>query len=130
MNHRIGTSLGVALALVSVLATGAAAGGRNKPAPSPLRGEPFTVTGSITGPLAGELSIDGTQYRIASDARIYEVGKGFVPQGSTFYLRTISLSGLKIRNTMIVHSVMVRPETNAFAGRVAPVGIHEASSPR
>jgi hypothetical protein len=129
MNFRIGTSLGFALALVSVLATGADAGGRSKPAPSPLRGEPFTVTSSISGPLTGELSIDGTQYRIASDARIYEVGKGFVPQGSTFYLRTISLSGMKIRNTMIVHSVMVRPESNGFAGR-ALVSIHEESAPR
>ena len=70
MRNRGSKSLGIALVMVSVLAPGAIAAPRYKPAPNPLRGQPFTVSGSFSGALQGDVRLDGVEYRFDPDARI------------------------------------------------------------
>jgi hypothetical protein len=134
MHYRIGNSLCVALALVGLIASGAHANARGaRIAPRMhLRGEPFTVSGSCTGLFAGELRVDGTSYQLDPDAQIYEVGRGFVSLDTNLNYRIVSLTGVKVRNTMIVTSVLIRPDFNPTmgAGRSSPVGLKDASGPK
>ncbi len=134
MRNRIGTHLGIAVSLLTFLAAGADADSRNRRTAPRLqqRGEPFTVAGSCTGLSADEVRVDGMSYRLDPDARIYEVGRGFVPLGTSLTFRIISLSGVKVRNVMIVHSVLIRPEFSPFtsAGQSSPVSLADESAPR
>jgi hypothetical protein len=134
MRYRFGTLLGLALALVTVLASEADAGSRHRGSAAKLhqRGEPFAISGSCTGLMADEIRVDGTSYRLDPDARIYEVGRGFVQPGSFFGNRIVSLAGVKVRGTVMVSSVLIRPDFNPApnARWNSPVGIKEESSPK
>lgn len=125
------TTLALALALVAALAA-APAGARERVSAGNefLRGQPFIVTGLSSDRVQGDIVLDGVTYRIAPEARIYEVGRGFVPQGTSFALRTISLSGRNVRGTMMVYSVMVRPGFSTGFATARPVEVSEESRPR
>lgn len=118
MRHRIGTTLGIALALAGAIVTAPDAAPRTRQiVTSPLmRAETFSVSGRASGPVAGEIRVDGIAYRLAPDARIYEVGRGFVPGGTAYVDRVVNVSGVKVRSTLVVHSVLVRPAPDPFTG--------------
>jgi hypothetical protein len=134
MRTRLGSLLGLALTLVALLATAAGAEMRRswQPAGSLSRPQPFTISGQSSGPIEGEIQVDGTSYRLARDARIYEVGRGFVPAGTSYYDRVLCISGMKWRNTLVVYNVLVRPAPDPAASmaQASPVGLHDDSQPR
>jgi hypothetical protein len=99
MRDRCGITLSLALAL-ALTVTCASAAGPARPRPigkaGPLlQAQPFLVSGEFTGPIGGEIRIDGVSYRLATDALVYEIGKGVVPLGTVVDGRVLCLSGLK-----------------------------------
>jgi hypothetical protein len=131
MRHRPGTSLALALAFVAVLAAQAAADTRlrrpaARPRPAP---ESVVFSGTCTGAFAGEITVDGRSYRLAQDVHLYEVGRGTLPAESSLFDRVVTVTAIKVRNTLIVKSVVVRPA--AVPGMTGGVGVRDANqSPR
>lgn len=130
MRIRPGTAFAVALALVAVLATQASADARQRKAAARSRPAPPTVvfSGTCTGLFAGEITVDGSRYRLANDAHLYEVGRGDLPAGSSLYDRIVTVTAMSVRNTLVVKSVVVRPP--AGFGGDAPVGVAPDGAPR
>jgi hypothetical protein len=120
--------LGPALALVVMLATTAGAEEhRHKTVSSPLaRAQAFKLAGRCSGPIDGQIVIDGVSYRVSPDVRIFELGRGAVPRGTAYYDRVVTVTGLKWRETLVVYSVLVRPDAYSASGTV---GVKEGSSP-
>lgn len=129
MRNRLGITLGLALALGTVLTTAAGAEFRlRKGLSSPLlRAQTFVLAGRVSGPIANEIRIDETTYMVSPDAQIYEIGRGIVPSGTSYYDRIVSVTGIKWRNTLVVTSVTVRPYSYPGSGTV---GIQDADSPK
>lgn len=129
MRNRLGITLGLALALGIVLTTAAGAEFRlRKGLSNPLlRGQTFVLAGRVSGPIANEIRIDETTYMVAPDAQIYEIGRGIVPSGTSYYDRIVSVTGIKVRGTLVVTGVTVRPYSYPGSGTV---GIQDASSPK
>jgi hypothetical protein len=120
MRNRIGTSLGLAIALSLVGALVATAGEAGRPfrsvkARALLDAETFGVSAQYSGAVIGEIRIDGVSYRIAPDASIYEIGSGLVPLGTVVQDRYVYLTGLKIGRTMMVYAVALRPASESEA---------------
>ena len=130
MRHRLGLSLVFALTLVAVLAPRAGADARQrKAAPSPrARAQVVTVSGRCSGPIGSEMRVGGTAYRVAPDVRIYEIGRGVVPGGTPYFDRVVTVSGIQVRSTFIVQSVVVRPDT--WPSSAGGVGIEPETGPK
>jgi hypothetical protein len=131
MRNRLVTSLGIALALVTVLASWAGAEDRRRQAPpSPyLHAQVFALAGRSSGAIGSDLQIDGVTYRVSPDAHLYEIGVGEVPRGTAYYDRVVSVTGLRWHNTLVVYSVTIRPA--AVPGMSGTVGIQDDNnSPR
>lgn len=131
MRHRPGFHLALALAAAAVLVTAAGAGenARQRKAPSSprLRAPVVTFSGQLSGPISGEMRVDGVAYRVAPDVRIFELGRGAMPAGTSYYGRVVTVSGIKVRDTFVVQSVIVRPDTWSSGGAT---GVESDSSPR
>ena len=134
MRNRLGTSLGIALTLGVLVTTQAGAESRRRILPSdPVPGpEMFSLSGSCSGFFAGELRIDGVSYRLAPGARIYEVGRGFLPSGTSLADRVVCISGTKLGATLVAGSVLVRPAPDPAAGTppAGPVSVQEGARPQ
>ena len=134
MRNRLGTSLGIALALAVLVTTQAGAESRRHVLPSdPLLGpQSFTLSGPCSGFFAGEIRIDGVSYRLSPDARIYEVGRGFMPAGSSLTDRVVCISALKLGTTLVACSVLVRPAPDPAASTPpgGPVSVQEGPRPQ
>lgn len=132
MRHRPGVSLALALTIAAVLVTAAGAGetARQRKAPSSprLRAQVVTFSGSLSGPIADGMRVGGIAYRVAPDVRIFEIGRGVVPAGTSYFDRVVTVSGIKVRDTFVVQSVLVRPD--AWAGSGGGAGVESDSSPR
>jgi hypothetical protein len=130
MRTRFGLTLGLALATVAVLAPAAGAEFRlgRREAPRRASVETFTFSGACSGAISDEVRVDGRGYRLARDARIYELGVGLVPAGTAYYDRVVTVSGRKVRNVLIVDNVLVRAAT--YTVGPGTVSILDASAPR
>jgi hypothetical protein len=114
MRKPFSLSVVLALTLVIAMAAVAGAGPRRHEFSSPeadefLRAQPFSLGGQFSGTLGGEILIGGVGYRLAPDALIYQVGTGLLPAGTVVEDRYLSVMGLKLRNSTLVYSVIVRP---------------------
>ena len=125
MRNRIGTFLGLAITLSLTLVVAAGADEARRPPHGSmtnalLRMQPFGVSGQYSGTLAGEIRIDGISYRLSPDATIYEIGRGLVPQGTAVEYRYVYLSGLKVRGSMLVYGVILRPASESVSDGTDP----------
>ena len=134
MRNRLGITLGIALALTVIVTMQAGAESRRRVLPSdPVSGpESFTLSGPCSGCFGGELRIDGVSYRLSPDARIYEVGRGFLPAGASLTDRVVCISGMKLGATLVARSVLVRPAPDPAASTPpgGPVSVQEGSRPQ
>jgi len=134
MRNRLGTSLGIALTLGVLVTTQAGAESRRRILPSgPVPGsELFSLSGPCSGLFAGELRIDGVSYRLSPDARIYEVGRGFLPAGTSLTDRVVCITGMKLGATLVARSVLVRPAPDPAASTPpgGPVSVQEGPRPQ
>lgn len=134
MKNRLVTSVGLPLALAVLLATPAGAESRrDRDSQEPLRGaRSFTISGPCTACFGGEIRIDGASYRLSPGALIYEAGRGFLPSGTSLTGRVVCLSGVKVGDTLVPSSVLVRPAPDPAAGAPpgGPVSVQEASRPQ
>lgn len=132
MRHRIPASLALAVAAAAVFATTATAGDHarlRKPLASPrLRAAAGTFSGSLSGPIADGMVVGGVTFRVAPDVRIYELGRGIVPPGTSYFDRRVTVSGIKVRDTFVVQSVLVRPDR--WGGSVGGTGVEPADAPK
>lgn len=137
MNKRIAISLCAALGLalaMSFTTDGNAVGGR-KPKKGNAVGEvnTFAISAEYTGPISGDLVIDGVRYTLAKKTQVYFIGEGLRPQGAVVNHRSIYLAGETHGDAAIVTSVIVRPAATAAndAGDAsASVRVRPASDPR
>lgn len=112
MRNRNAVLLGISLA---VLAASSVAADRLKPrAEADRRAQAFAVSGEFSGALAGSISLNGERFQLAHDVRIYEIGRGVLPPGTTVYGRMLSLSGVYRESLGVIHQIIVRPD--AFGG--------------
>lgn len=124
----------VALAVVVVLgvamlaAHGAEAGPRktSRAARTLLAAPSFTDAAEFSGTIDGELYVNGTRYRLAPDAVIFEVGVGVVPRGSYYSGRVVSVSGVAQRRQMMVQTVIVRP-ARSYTAPTPPTEIRQGT---
>lgn len=130
MRIPFGTSLVLALAVLGALAPPAGADVRlRKGAPRPRAATPIvTFSGTCSGPIASEVLVAGTRYRVSPNVRIYEIGRGVVPAGTSYFDRVVTVSGVRVRDTFIVQSVVVRPDAWPSSG--AGVGVEPENGPR
>ncbi len=130
MSLRTGTSLVLALALAAALAPSARAGERLRRAPErPVtRSAAITISGRLSGTIAREVTVNGTAYHVAPDARIYESGVGFVRPGVSYFDRVATFSVVMVRGVPIVRSVLVRPAT--WPSDQPAGGVMDENSPR
>ncbi|HTO89885.1 MAG TPA: hypothetical protein VMJ70_02020 [Candidatus Sulfotelmatobacter sp.] len=73
--------------------------------------QPFMVSGTFTGVLDQEMTMDGETYWLAPDAQFYEIGKGQVMQGSVVSDRHVFLSGTRRGDSVTINMVVLRPES-------------------
>ena len=120
MRHRIGILLIVTAALLSVpgFATGDEFVSRaGKGASNPFgRMRPFMVSGQYSGPVAGDIDLGYTKYRVSLDASVYEIGTGSVPQGTVVQDRFLCLMGVRVGSAYVVYSVILRPAGESTLG--------------
>lgn len=111
MRNPIGITLVLALALVATLAprAGAEVRGRRPGARPAKQVETFVLSGTCSGTIDREIRVDGATYFVSPDARIFEIGRGEVPAGSAYWDRMVTLTGVKVRGTLVVQRVTVRP---------------------
>ncbi len=130
MRQRLVVSLVLALAVAAGSASAAAPGARQrKAAPRPRASAPtFTFAGTCSGPISSEIRVSGTVYRVAPDVRIYEIGRGAVPAGTSYYDRTVTVTGTKVRDTFLVQRVVVRPDS--WSAAPGETGIEPETGPR
>jgi hypothetical protein len=130
MRIPFGSSLVLALAILGALAPPAGADVRlRKAAPRSRAATPVvTFSGTCSGPIAGEVVVAGTRYRVSPNVRIYEIGRGVVPAGTSYFDRVVTVSGVRVRDTFIVQSVVVRPDAWPSSG--AGVGVEPENAPR
>lgn len=130
MRQRLVVTLALAISLAAGAAPADAADARQRKAPPRARPSAAiqTFSGVCAGPIAGEMRVSGTVYRVSPDVRIYEIGRGAVPAGTSYYDRVVTVSGTKVRDTFIVQSVVVRPV--AWSSSPGPVGVEPEASPR
>jgi hypothetical protein len=130
MRHRFGPTLAIAIAIVATLAPRAGADARQRKASASARAraEVVTFSGACSGAIAGEMRVAGLSYRVSPNVRIYEIGRGVMPGGTAYYDRVVTVSGIKVRDTFVVQSVVVRPET--WPSSTGATGIEPESGPR
>lgn len=130
MGIRTGTSVVLALAMLAALAPAAGADARlRKAAPRPrAQAAIVSFSGTCSGPIGDEIRVAGTSYRVSRNVRIYEIGRGVVPRGTAYWDRMVTVSGAKVRETFIVQSVVVRPDTWRSSG--GAVGVEPENGPR
>lgn len=119
MRHRIGMLLIVAAALLTVpgFATGDEFVGRSGKGAGNMfrRAQPFTVSGQYSGQVGGDIDLGYTRYRISLDAQVYQLGTGPVPQSTVVQGRYVTMSGVRLNNTYIVYSVILRPADESLS---------------
>jgi len=82
--------------------------------------ESFCFSALYSGPLSGELVINGVGYQVSEKATIYEVGNGLLTPGTGVRDRMICLSGSRRGDRLVISSISVRPVGNSSA--LAPAG--------
>lgn len=131
MRHTSGVILVLALTSTAALVTAAVAGEnarlRRTLASPRLQSRVTTFSGQLNGPIASEMRVDGVTYRVAPDVRIFELGRGAMPSGTSYFDRVATVSGVRVRETFIVQSVIVRPAAWSTRGTT---GIEPADAPR
>jgi hypothetical protein len=80
----------------------------------------FDVSGEFTGTLGGEILLAGVSYRLASDAVVYEIGRGLLPLGTMVVDRHVFLSGLGSDESGLIRMVIVRPPDDPRLAKRAP----------
>jgi hypothetical protein len=109
---------------------GAAAHRRTQRGDVLLKAQPISVSGAYTGPLRGLIVLDGVPYRLAADATLYEVGRGPIPLGSVIDNRMLCLAGVRVRGTVVVTNVLVRPAPDVARSGGDPAGyVHALEGP-
>jgi len=121
MRCRIGLTLGLmcVVSLATVLPQDAGAVGRvnRKAARAPRAQSPSICASTLfSGPLSGEIMVNGVSCVVSEDATIYQIGSGAVPLGTAIRDRMICISATRQQDRMVIHSISLRPLSRPFDG--------------
>jgi hypothetical protein len=121
MRRRIGLTLGLmcVVSLATVASQEAGAVGRvNRREPRAPRVQSQSICASTmySGPLRGELMVNGVNCVVSEDATIYQIGSGAVPLGTAVRDRMICISATLQGNRTVIHSISLRPLSRPFDG--------------
>jgi len=120
MRRRIGLTLGLmcVVLLATVPSQEAGAVGRvNRKARAPrAQSQSICASTIYSGPLRGEIMVNGVSCVVSENATIYQIGSGAVPLGTAVRDRMICISATRQQDRMVIHSISLRPLSRPFDG--------------
>jgi len=126
----------IALTVAVVALTGMADSGHSEEKGTQRRGaraktQIFSVSGSFSGLLSGDVIINGQSAFISDHAVIYDVNDGILEAGSVVSSSNVCLSGVVKNGDRIVTIVIVsRDEASDYSNMTMPNMIASPSQPR